>query len=296
MELLGRAEPVLRAAARLGEGPRWDATAQRLLWVDVDAGEVHVLDPSAGTDRVVPCGAKVGAVAPWAGEVVLVALAGALARVDLATGDVAPLVALPGAAPGRRSNDGACDPQGRFWVGTMAEDQAPGAGALHRYDPDGDLHTVLTGLTLPNGLGWDPTGRRMHFIDSPTRRIDVLDLDPATGAVLDRRPWATIPDGDGTPDGLAIDDEGGVWVALYGAGEVRRFSPDGRAVARVEVPAEQVTACSFGGPDGRRLFITTATEGMSDAERASRPLAGAVFALDVGVPGPPARPFGGRAG
>jgi sugar lactone lactonase YvrE len=233
-------------------------------------------------------------VAPWAGDVVLAALAGALARVDLAAGDVAPLVALPGAAPGRRSNDGACDPQGRFWVGTMAEDQAPGAGALHRYDPDGALHTVLTGLTLPNGLGWDPTGRRMHFIDSPTRRIDVLDLDPATGAVLDRRPWATIPEGDGTPDGLAIDDEGGVWVALYGAGEVRRFSPDGRAVARVEVPAEQVTACCFGGPDGRRLFITTATEGMSDAERASRPLAGALFALDVGVPGPPARPFGGR--
>ena len=296
MELLGRAEPVLRASARLGEGPRWDAAAARLLWVDIDAGELHVYDPARQADHAVACGAKVGCAAPWAGDVVLVALAGGLARVDLATGDVEPLAALPGARPGRRSNDGACDPHGRFWVGTMAEDQAPGEGALHRYDPDGALHTVLTGLTLPNGLGWDPTGRRMHFIDSPSGRIDVLDLDPATGAVLDRRPWAAIPEGDGIPDGLALDDEGGVWVALYGAGEVRRFAPDGRAVARVQVPAQQVTACCFGGPGGRRLFITTATEGMSDEERASRPLDGALFALDVGVSGPPARPFGGRAG
>ena len=278
MRSFGTATPVGAVKAILGEGPRWDAAADRLLWVDIDGCALH-----AG-ERRVACGAKVGAAAPWDDGTVLVALADALAAVDLAGGAVRPLARIPHARPGLRCNDGACDPQGRFWIGTMAEDLSPGAGALYRYDPDGSLRAVLTGVTLANGLGWDPSGRRMYFIDSTTQRVDVLDFDPARGEVADRRAFAEVPAGDGIPDGLAVDDEGGVWVALFGGGEVRRFSPDGEPAGRVEVPARDTTACCFAG---RRMYVTTASRD-DDA-----PLAGRLFVLDLPFSGPPARRFAG---
>jgi sugar lactone lactonase YvrE len=265
----GTAEPVGSVTAQLGEGPRWDADARRLLWVDIDGERLH-----AG-DRIVNGGAKVCAVAPWSGDILLVALADALAAVDVGNGSVRRLVEIPHGRPGMRCNDGACDAAGRFWVGTMALDERPGAGALYRYDPGGELHTVLTGITLSNGLGWDAGGQLMYYIDSPTQRIDVMDFDAASGAVANRRQFAAVPPADGIPDGLAVDDEGGLWVALYGGGEVRRFGADGMVSGRVDVPSANVTASCF---VGSRLFVT-AREGL--------------FALDVPYSGPPARPFGG---
>jgi sugar lactone lactonase YvrE len=265
----GIAAPVGSARALLGEGPRWDAEAGRLLWVDIDGGVLH-----AG-ERAIECGAKVCAAAPWKGDTVLVALDDALAAVDVGDGSVRRLVDVPHGRPGMRCNDGACDPAGRFWIGTMAVDESPGAGALYRYDPDGALHTVLTGVTLSNGLGWDAAGRRMYYIDSPTQRVDLLDFDGRSGTVANRRPFAVVPEADGIPDGLARDDEGGIWVALYGGGEVRRFDADGGASGRVEVPAANVTACCF---KGSRLFVTTR---------------GGLFALDVPYSGPSAEPFAG---
>jgi sugar lactone lactonase YvrE len=265
----GIAEPVGSITARLGEGPRWDAEAGRLLWVDIEGGLLH-----AG-DRAIEGGAMVCAVAPWAGDTVLVALADALAAVDVKTGSVRRLAGIPHGRPRMRCNDGACDAAGRFWIGTMALDESPEAGALYRYDPDGALHTVLSGITLSNGLGWDAGDRLMYYVDSPTQRVDVLDFDVASGHVENRRPFAVIPEDDGIPDGLAVDDEGGIWVALYGGGRVLRFDPDGVASGQVEVPVPRATACCFAG---NRLFVT-AREG--------------VFALDVPYSGPPARPFGG---
>jgi sugar lactone lactonase YvrE len=265
----GIAERVGSVAALLGEGPRWDAEAKRLLWVDIEGGLLH-----AG-DRAIEGGAMVCAVAPWAGETVLVALDDALAAIDIGDGSVHRLAEIPHGRPGMRCNDGACDAAGRFWIGTMALDESRGAGALYRYDPDGELHTVVDGITLSNGLGWDAGSRLMYYVDSPTQRIDVFDFDVASGTVANRRPFAAIPAADGTPDGLALDDEGGIWVALYGGAEVRRFDPDGGPSGRVEVPVPKVTACCFAGD---RLFVT-AREGL--------------YALDVPYSGPPARPFGG---
>jgi sugar lactone lactonase YvrE len=269
VQSFGIAAPVGSVKARLGEGPRWDAEAERLLWVDIEGRLLH-----AG-ERTIGCGAKVCAVAPWEGDTVLVALDDALAAVDVRDGSVRRLAEIPHGRPGMRCNDGACDAAGRFWIGTMAQDPTPRAGALYRYDPDGALHTVLTEITLSNGLGWDAGGRTMYYIDSRTQRIDALDFDGASGSVSNRRPFAAVPEAHGLPDGLAVDDEGGVWVALYGGGEVRRFRPDGSVSGRVEVPAAEVTACCFAGS---RLFVTTA---------------GGLFALDVPYSGPPARPFGG---
>jgi sugar lactone lactonase YvrE len=266
----GIAEPVGSTRALLAEGPRWDADAGRLLWVDIEGERLH-----AG-DRTIECGTMVGAVAPWAGDTVLVALLDGLAAVDFGDSTVRCLADIPHARPRMRTNDGACDAAGRFWIGTMALDESPGAGALYRYDPDGALHTVLSGIALSNGLGWDAADRLMYYIDSHTQRVDVLDFDLASGGVENRRPFAVIAPEDGIPDGLAVDDEGGIWVALYGGGRVLRFDPDGAACGRVEVPVPRVTACCFAG---NRLFVT-AREGL--------------FALDVPYSGPPARPFGGR--
>src|SRR3954447_8897037 len=276
MRVYGRAEPAAAGTTQLGEGPRWDAPTGRLLWVDIEAGVLHVHHPATGDDRAVGRDAMVGAAAPWDDDTVLVALADALAALDLATGAITRMTDLPHDVPRMRCNDGACNPAGRFWIGTMRVDAEPGDSTLYRYDPDGTLRPVITGLGMSNGIGWDPSGRRMVFIDSPTGRVDAFDYDPATGEASNRRPFAQVP--DATPDGLTVDDEGGVWVALHGGGRVLRYAPDGTLDGAVDVPVDEVTACAFGGADRRRLFITTR---------------GALFAADVPFAGPPATRFAG---
>jgi sugar lactone lactonase YvrE len=279
--------------AVLGEGPRWDAENDRLLWVDIDAGELHLLDPASGADRALPLGSKVCAAAPAAGGTVLAALADRLVLVDPTDGSQRPLARIPHRRSGMRLNDGVCDSAGRFWVGSMAEDEEPDLAALYRLDPDGTLQTVVTGISLSNGIGWSPDERTMYYIDSPTQRVDVFDFDAASGSLAGRRPFIEIPPEDGLPDGLAVDHEGALWVALFGGAKVRRYLPDGTLDRQVDLPTENVTACCLGGPDRRRLFITTASCQLPAERLAQQPLAGSLFALDVDVPGPPASTFAG---
>jgi sugar lactone lactonase YvrE len=283
----GEAQPLERVVARLGEGPRWDAERSRLLWVDIEAGALHVV---GSEERTIECGSKVGAAAPWTDDTVLVALADAIAAVDLRDGAVQRLTAFPDARPGMRSNDGACDPLGRFWIGTMDENNERGAGTLYRYDPDGSLHPMVEDVTLSNGLGWDPEARLMYYVDSTTQRIDVFDFDLRAGSIANRRVFAEIPKAEGTPDGLAVDDDGGIWVALWRAGEVRRYTPDGNPDGRVAVPADNTTACCF---KGSRLIITTASIEMKPDRAAAQPMAGCLFEIEVPFSGPPATPFAG---
>lgn len=278
--------------AKLGEGPRWDAAARRLLWVDIEAGALHLFDPARDDDRAIPLGNRVGAATPTEAGDVLVALADRLAVVDLRDESVRTLVEIPH-GEGMRLNDGACDPAGRFWVGSMALDEAQGAGALYRYSSDGGLERALEEVTLSNGLGWTPDGATMYYIDSPTYRVDAFDFDCDTGAISARRPFVALEDGAGIPDGLATDDEGGVWVALWGGAAVRRYGPDGTLDRVLAVPTDNVTACCFGGGDGRSLYVTTASVGLSDEQRRRQPLAGSVFVTEVDVSGPPAQPFAG---
>ena len=285
-------EVAIRAEAKLGEGPRWDAAARRLLWVDIEAGALHLFDPSRDDDRAIPLGTRVGAAAPTEAGGVLVALADRLAVVDLDDESVRTLVTIPH-GDGMRLNDGACDPAGRFWVGSMALDYATGAGALYRYSRADGLERVLDAVTLSNGLGWSPDGGTMYYVDSMTYRVDRFDFDPSTGAVSDRRPFVAIERGAGIPDGLAIDHEGGIWVALWGRGALRCYSPDGELERVLAVPTDNVTACCFGGDDGRSLYVTTASVDLDADRRRRQPLAGSVFVTEVDVSGPPAQPFAG---
>ena len=277
---------VIQARALLGEGPRWDAASGRLLWVDIEGRALHLFDPASGDDRSIVLDDRVGAAAPTETGAVLVALAGRLALLDLEDESVRTLAEIPH-GPELRLNDGVCDPAGRFWVGSMALDYAPGLGALYRYSRDGGLDRVLDEITLSNGIGWSPDGATMYYIDSMAYRVDRFDFDVATGGIADRRPFVVIERGGGIPDGLAVDDQGCVWVALWGRGAIRRYSPDGELEQVLAVPADNVTACCFGGDDGRSLYVTTA----SVEQRAPQPLAGCVFVAEVEVAGPPARPF-----
>jgi sugar lactone lactonase YvrE len=188
-----------------------------------------------------------------------------------------------------RMNEGGCDPDGRFYCGSMAYDQRPSAGALYRLDPDDSVHVVLENVTISNGLEWSPDGSRVYYNDTPTQRVDVFDYDGESG-LTGRRPFAEIPAEVGGPDGLTVDEEGGVWVALYGGGAVRRYNPEGVLDEVIEVPAEQVTACTFGGSNLDQLFITTSREGLGGGDD---PLAGSVFRSAVGVASLPVREFAG---
>jgi sugar lactone lactonase YvrE len=190
-------------------------------------------------------------------------------------------------------NDAACDPQGRFWTGSMAYDQHPGGGRLLRCDPDGTVRVVLPDRTVANGLGWSPDGRTLYHADSGPGVVTAYAVDPDTG---DLGPGEELirPE-HGVPDGLTVDDEGALWVALHGAGEVRRYAPDGRTLTVVTLPVSQPTSVAIGGASGRRLFVTTAWENFDERQRAAQPEAGRVFAVDdVGVGAPPVRAYRGK--
>jgi sugar lactone lactonase YvrE len=200
------------------------------------------------------------------------------------------LTALPAVWSGTdvRMNEGGCDPEGRFYCGSMAYDQRTGAGSLYRLDPDRSVRVLADGLTISNGLEWSPDGTLAYYNDTATHTVSVFDYDPGAG-LHDRRPFVALPE-DGNPDGLTVDAEGGVWTALFGSGEVHRYTPQGALDAVVEVPARQVTACTFGGAGLDELFVTTSREGLGPDDD---PLAGALFRASVGVRGLPVREFAG---
>lgn len=277
-----RAEQVTASVAYHGEGPVW---AGGLHWVDMLAGDVLALAPDGSVARR-HVGTVAAALRPRAGGGFVYAVERGFALDD---GPGTPVRLLPEvwSSPLVRMNDGGCDPSGRFYCGTMAYAMTPGAGSLYRLDPDGLVSAVVGGVTISNGLDWSPDGRTAYYVDSPTGRVDAFDDDPAAGLVH-RRPFVQLPFGN--PDGLTVDAEGGVWVAVWGGSAVLRFDAAGTLTERVDLPATQVTACTFGGPDLADLYITTSRENLAPTEQ---PAAGALFVCRPGVRGLPVRPFAG---
>jgi sugar lactone lactonase YvrE len=287
------AELVFDARAELGEGPVWDTEASCLWFVDILRGRVHRFDPVTQSLRTYDVGCMVGAVAPTeAGDLVL-AVHNGFARLDLSTGHVRMIADVEADRPDQRMNDGKCDAAGRFWAGTMALDERAGAGALYRLDPGGRVDVMVAYVSISNGLDWTDDGRLMYFVDSPTQSIDVFDFDLAAGTIANRRSLLRIGPAHGTPDGLTLDADGYIWVSLWGGGAVRRYAPDGRLDAVIRLPTTYATSCTFGGPDMRDLYITTATIRLSDKERVNQPQAGGLFRCRPAVGGRPAHRFKG---
>ncbi len=243
--------------AVLGEGPIWDPLQGVVWWVDIKGRQLHRTDLD-GRDRVIDVARPLGCVGLRASGGLVGATPDGFVAIDTDDGRLTPLAAVEADDAETRMNDGKVDPAGRFWAGTMFDHEGPGGGTLYRLDADLSVHTMLPGLSIANGLDWTGDGREMLYIDTTTQRIDRIGYDLATGDLGPRRPWVTIPDGAGHPDGMTLDADGCAWVALWGAWCVVRFSPDGTPLARVDVPVSSTSSCVFGGPDLDQLFVTTA--------------------------------------
>jgi sugar lactone lactonase YvrE len=281
-----RVEQVTDPVAYHGEGPVWSKRWGGLRWVDMLAGDVLSL-AADGTIERRHVGTVAAALRPRSrgGAVIGVERGFALESAD---GAITLLDEL-WSDEGVRMNEGGCDPDGRFYCGSMAYDQQPGAGALYRLDPDGSVHVVLENVTISNGLEWSPDGFRTYYNDTATYQISVFDYDTDAG-LTNRRVFVDLSGEEKRPDGLTVDEQGGVWVALSNGGAVRRYTQDGVLDEVVEVPARKVTACTFGGSRLDQLFITTSREGL---EPGADPLAGSLFRTVVGVRGLPVREFAG---
>lgn len=288
--------PGLRCAVEarpfLGEGPVWLPEGGQLLWVDILAPAVHLSDPLSGADRAVPVAELIGAVVPRARGGFVAMMGNAFQALDLEAGVTGTLCVAEPDKPGNRFNDAKCDRAGRLFAGTMAIDAGPGQGTLWRLDPDLRLSAIETGLHVSNGLGWSPDNRTFYFTDTGARTVFAYDYDIATGTPTNRRPFLTF-DGPAKPDGLAVDAEGFVWIALWDGWGVARHAPDGRLDRFVSLPVPRPSSVAFGGEGLRTLFITSARVRLSVAQLAEAPLSGSVFAFEAGVAGAPVGVFGG---
>ena len=280
------AERITDTVAYHGEGPVWSPSWGGLRWLDMLAGDVLSLAQDGTVDRL-HVGTVVAAVRPRSGGGAVYGVERGFALED-PSGHIVTLDPL-WHHDRLRMNEGGCDPDGRFYCGSMAYDRTAGAGTLYRLDRDGSVQVVVESVSTSNGLDWSPDGTLAYYVDTDTSRVDVFDYDRETG-LTNRRPFVLIDPDDGRADGLTVDAEGGVWVAMHRGGAVHGYRPDGGLEAVVEVPVAKTTACTFGGELLDQLFITTSREGL---EPDDEPAAGSLFRAEVGVVGRPVLEFSG---
>lgn len=277
-------ELVLPVRADIAESPIWDDATGDLLWVDILAGLVHRFDPQSGVDCSVAAGQPVGAVALRDDGDLLLAVRDGFAVLS-AEGVLRHLVEVEVAKPASRMNDGACDAAGRYWAGTTDVGRRPGAGSLYRLEAPAGVTRMLSEATLPNGIDWSPDGATMYFVDSATGFVDAFDFDLALGTFCRRRHLIEISTELGMPDGLTVDADGFLWVALYRGWAVHRYSPTGNLDRRIELPVALVTSIAFGDEDMGSLYVTTASRGLDETALQEQRGAGGIFRVRPGVCG-----------
>ncbi len=287
-----QARCVLPAKATLGECPLWDHRNQRLYWIDIEGFRLHRYDPATGKDDLCQLDQQIGSVALMERGGYVLAMRDGFARLpSFAVNELEWLHDPEADKPDNRFNDGHADPDGHFWAGTMDMAKKNPTGALYRLHRNGQVDQILDGFTIFNGLAFDTERARVYFADTPQRTVWVADWDRPNATL--REPRVFLQMGDKRPDGASLDSEGGYWISLYGGAAVERYDPDGKLSERVEVPARNVTMAAFGGADLRTLYITTASEGLSDEEWQAYPDSGGLFTAEVGVKGLPEPAYAG---
>ncbi len=283
------------AKAKLGEGPCWDAANNVLHWVDIERFELHTYNPATKMDRVINVGQHIGAAVVRKSGGFVVALRDGIYHLDESTEALKKLADPEPDAPENRFNDGKCDPAGRFWAGTLfLPETEPERGNLYRLEADLSVSLQVPKVSISNGLAWSPDEKTMYFIDSPTRQCVAFDYDKASGAISNRRVAVTIPEGEGWPDGMNIDAEGMLWIALWDGWAVCRYNPyNGVLLDEIKLPVARPTSCVFGGEDLRTLYITSASTRLDAEALAQQPLAGSIFKANPGVQGTATMEFQG---
>jgi sugar lactone lactonase YvrE len=281
-------ECIWDVGAHLGEGALWRAATRSVYFVDIKGRRIHRCAADGSGRRSWEAPGQPGFVVPTAGGGLVCALEDGLYRFDEASGRFAPLRKVEHDLPGNRFNDGHVDAGGNLWFGSMDDAQARPTGALYRLDRQGTLSRPDDGYVITNGPAISPDGKTLYHTDTPLRRVYAFDL--RDGALANKRVFLQLPEGS-RPDGMAVDSEGQLWIALFGAGRIERYTAAGRLAGAVHFPCTNITKLAFGGEDLRTAYVTTAWKGLSPAQRAAQPLAGGLFSFRVDTPGLPQHEF-----
>jgi sugar lactone lactonase YvrE len=281
-----KAELIFKINSTLAEGPLWHDHQQKLYWVDIEKMELHTLDPFSAIHSQLSTNNRVGAAVPAKNGNLILALQSEIAELNLITNEIKNLIGLESGIPENRCNDGKCDKQGRFWIGTMNVNCKPGEGSLYCIDGNLKVTTVLQNLTISNGMGWSQAGDKMYFIDSHDQHVKQFDFNTDYPSLTNEKVIIRSNTKNESPDGMCVDSEGMLWVAFWGSGRVGRYDPvTGKQVAEIAVPALHVTSCCFGDTDLQTLYITTARQGLSELQLQEYPLSGSIFFCQPGVSG-----------
>ena len=275
-------ECVWPVEAELGEGPLWVPSEQALWFVDIKRKHIHRYEPATGAKKTYDAPESPGFIVRTIGGFIS-GLKSGLYRFDPATGAFSPLHAVDADKPDNRLNDGALDPSGRLWFGTMDNGETDETGSLYRLDPDGP-RAMDRNICITNGPCFSPDGRILYHTDTLKKTIYAFDV-AADGNLSDKRVWLTIEDGAGFPDGSVTDVEGCVWIGLFAGWAARRYSPEGKLISTVRFPCANITKLAFAGPDRKTVYATTAWKGLDARARAEQPLAGGLFRFESDVAG-----------
>jgi sugar lactone lactonase YvrE len=288
-------ECVLPWKANVGESPVWHPGERRLYWIDIQGKQIHRFDPVTRKNETFDLPEIVTCIQLRAAGGLVLTLKKKFAFYDPQTNHLEELTAVEQDQPDNRFNDGKCDPQGRFWAGSMnARNWKEPSGNLYRMNPDRSVTRMQSQVVCSNGSGWSPDGRTMYYTESFRYTVFAFDFDPASGAISNRRPFAQIdPNSGGFPDGMTVDAEGFVWSNQVGVGKILRYDPEGKIERILQLPVPRATDCTFGGEDLSTLYVTSARETMTPEQLQQAPLSGSLFAVQTGIRGMPATPFAG---
>lgn len=292
-DLSNSLEVVFAENTDLGEGPTWDEATGTLVFVDSNRGHIYRISPDGRLKSKTDVGQVIGAAIPRRSGGFVATSGNGLLAVEEGLGEVELLCSIEADLPSNRMNDAKCDSRGRLWSGTLSMQFTPGAGSLYRINPDLSVMRAFGGVRVSNGIAWSPDERLIYFNDTLSRGVDVYDFDATAGTISNKRQFVAVERYTGLPDGMTVDAEGCIWVALYFGGAVHRYHPDGTLVGIVTLPVSRVTSCTFGGPDLADLYITTADHRLHPDGRSHEPQAGFLFRCRPGVCGLPSHMFAG---
>lgn len=273
--------------AKLGEGAFWDYKNEVLYWVDIIGESLNIYSPTAKSNIEIKMPAPIGTVVPSEEKnKVIVALNDGVYVVDIYTESITKLTDVEAENPGTRLNDGKCDPNGNLWIGAMDYSQTNPGGYLHKVDASGNVTKMLDSITISNGIVWSKDHKTMYYIDTPTTHIKAYDFDKTTSTISNERIVATIPVEEGSPDGMAIDENDTLWVGLWNGDCIANYDPKtGKLIQKIKVPAHNVTSCAFGGKNLDILYITTSNLDMTPEEQKKYPKAGSIFKIQLDTKG-----------